>query len=153
MTDQINSQHLDQDLKNKVLKKTTNTLPSGTAKKDYTKIIGHVFSATSQMSPEDLKSYVLGPENKSVEYQGPADEEGEVQNSNIYQKKGEDLQAAIPNPLENVRHQHLILQPDDQNVNERIEDDRINLCLALHTMNLKLGEVLDLSTKKAEKKE
>lgn len=35
LTDLINQNHADQYVKNKALKKETNTLPSGTAKKDY----------------------------------------------------------------------------------------------------------------------
>lgn len=79
------------------------------------------------------------------------DEGEDEQNSNIYQKKGEESQAQIPNPLENVRHQNQILQPNDQHLTESVEDDRINLCFALHTMNLKLGEILNSHGKEPAK--
>lgn len=114
LTDQINELHVDQDLKNKTLKRETNLLPSGTAKKDYSQIIDQVFSATSQMSPENLKNYVLRSSANPDQKHSAEDDEGEEgQSSNVYQKKGQESINPIPNPLENVRHQHLILQPND----------------------------------------
>ena len=77
MTDQINELHVDQDVKNKALKRETNLLPSGTAKKDYSQIIDQVFSATSQMSPEKLKNYVLRSSANAAQNNSADDDEGE----------------------------------------------------------------------------
>lgn len=57
------------------------------------------------MSPENLKNYVLRSSVCDEQNRAGENEEGEEDlTSNIYQKKGEECSAPIPNPLENVRH-------------------------------------------------
>jgi hypothetical protein len=140
ITDELNKTYVNNQLKNKALKKNVQTLPSGSQKIEYSSIINQVFGVTSLMSPEHLKSFILNPQDSTLNSL-EGDEGKETQTANLYKKKGEQAYE-IPNALENVKHQNLIIESSGKSSIEIIDEDRLNLCFALYAMNLKLEENL-----------